>query len=307
MPRERLQVRRETAVEPVVYTVVPRQLQVNLHCSRLLRIFAAAKGSYMIKALFFDIDGTLVSFRTHSVPDSTVKALAEAKNKGIKIFISTGRPRPLINNLEPIEDLIDGYITVNGAICTVGSETVSRSPIDPEDVKVILNAADRMDVPALIVGEDRAIVHNHKPIVDRIFGGMLAITGIDRNTATEQMLTEPIYQMTPFFDTAQEAEVARLLRHSESTRWCEYFSDIISSEADKGRGLEIIAGHEGLRLDECMAFGDGGNDISILRKAGTGVAMGNAGVTVKAAADYVTDTIDSDGVANALRYFKVTA
>ena len=82
----------------------------------------------MIKALFFDIDGTLVSFRTHSVPDSTVKALAEAKNKGIKIFISTGRPRPLINNLEPIEDLIDGYITVNGAICTVGSETVSRSP-----------------------------------------------------------------------------------------------------------------------------------------------------------------------------------
>jgi len=121
------------------------------------------------------------------------------------------------------------------------------------------------------------------------------------------MLTEPIYQMTPFFDTAQEAEVARLLRHSESTRWCEYFSDIISSDADKGRGLEIIAGHEGLRLDECMAFGDGGNDISILRKAGTGVAMGNAGVTVKAAADYVTDTIDSDGVVNALRHFKVTA
>ena len=76
---------------------------------------------------------------------------------------------------------------------------------------------------------------------------------------------------------------------------------------DKGRGLEIIAGHEGLRLDECMAFGDGGNDIAILRKAGTGVAMGNAGATVKAAADYVTDTIDSDGVANALRYFKVTA
>ena len=89
----------------------------------------------------------------------------------MRIFISTGRPKPLINNLDPIESLIDGYITVNGAICTVGSETVSRNPIDPKDVEVILNAADRMDVPSLIVGEDRAIVHNHKPIVDRIFGG----------------------------------------------------------------------------------------------------------------------------------------
>ena len=265
----------------------------------------------MIKALFFDIDGTLVSFRTHSVPKPTVEALAEAR---------TGRPKPLINNLAPIESLIDGYITVNGAICTVGSETVSRNPIDPKDVEVILHAADRMDVPSLIVGEDRAIVHNHKPIVDRIFGGMLAITGIDRTiggmlaitgidrtTTTDQMLEAPIYQMTPFFDTDQEAEVARLLRHSESTRWCEYFSDVISADADKGRGMEIIAGHVGIALDECMAFGDGGNDISILKKAGTGVAMGNAGDEVKAAADYVTEHIDNEGVAKALRHFGVIA
>ena len=261
----------------------------------------------MIKALFFDIDGTLVSFRTHSVPKPTVEALAEARRRGVRIFISTGRPKPLINNLDPIESLIDGYITVNGAICTVGSETVSRNPIDPKDVEVILHAADRMDVPSLIVGEARAIVHNHKPIVDRIFGGMLAITGIDRATTTDQMLEAPIYQMTPFFDTDQEAEVARLLRHSESTRWCEYFSDVISADADKGRGMEIIAGHEGIALDECMAFGDGGNDISILKKAGTGVAMGNAGDEVKAAADYVTEHIDNEGVAKALRHFGVIA
>ena len=113
--------------------------------------------------------------------------------------------------------------------------------------------------------------------------------------------------MTPFFDTDQEAEVARLLRHSESTRWCEYFSDVISADADKGRGMEIIAGHVGIALDECMAFGDGGNDISILKKAGTGVAMGNAGDEVKAAADYVTEHIDNEGVAKALRHFGVIA
>ena len=154
----------------------------------------------MIKALFFDIDGTLVSFRTHSVPASTVRALTAAHEAGVRIFISTGRPAPLINNLDPILHLIDGYITVNGAICTVGGQTISRTPIDPEDVRTILGAADRWGVPSLIVGEDRAIVHNHRPIVDQVFGGMLAIKGIDTRTTTEEMLSRPVYQLTPFFD-----------------------------------------------------------------------------------------------------------
>lgn len=68
----------------------------------------------MIKALFFDIDGTLVSFRTHKIPSSTVEAITMAKNMGIKVYISTGRPRQLIDNINEISHLVDGYITVNG-------------------------------------------------------------------------------------------------------------------------------------------------------------------------------------------------
>ena len=60
-----------------------------------------------IKALFFDIDGTLVSFRTHLIPQSTVEALQEAKRNGVAIYISTGRPLMIINNLGQIEHLID--------------------------------------------------------------------------------------------------------------------------------------------------------------------------------------------------------
>lgn len=46
----------------------------------------------MTKALFFDIDGTLVSFKTHAIPASTIEALKRAKANGVKIYISTGRP-----------------------------------------------------------------------------------------------------------------------------------------------------------------------------------------------------------------------
>ena len=52
-----------------------------------------------------------------------------------------------------------------------------------------------------------------------------------------------------------------------------------------------------------MAFGDGENDISMLEFAGIGVAMGNAGDEVKAIADYVTDSVDDDGIEKALVHF----
>ena len=71
----------------------------------------------MVKYLFFDIDGTLVSFNTHKIPQSTVDALTHAKSNGQKVYISTGRPMLFINNLGQIEHLIDGYITTKGALC----------------------------------------------------------------------------------------------------------------------------------------------------------------------------------------------
>ena len=82
----------------------------------------------MVKAIFFDIDGTLVSFETHKIPASTQEALKALRDKGIKIFIATGRPQCLINNLGDLE--FDGYITVNGSYCF----TAGHQPADSPDV-----------------------------------------------------------------------------------------------------------------------------------------------------------------------------
>ena len=76
----------------------------------------------MIKAVFFDIDGTLVSFKTHVVPKSTLHAIELLKKKGIKIFIATGRHRRSINNLGDLE--FDGYVTLNGGYVFAGKDDV---------------------------------------------------------------------------------------------------------------------------------------------------------------------------------------
>ena len=75
-------------------------------------------------ALFFDIDGTLVSFKTHQIPPSTILALTQAKANGHKVLIATGRPPLIITNLGAIQHLVDGFVTINGALCFIGEEIV---------------------------------------------------------------------------------------------------------------------------------------------------------------------------------------
>ena len=90
-----------------------------------------------------------------------------------------------------------------------------------------------------------------------------------------------------------------------SARWYPAFCDITSAAADKANGIRAIAKHLGIDISETMAFGDGGNDKSMLMAAGIGVAMGNAVDDVKAHANYVTTSVDEDGIKNALLNFGV--
>lgn len=88
-----------------------------------------------IKAAFFDIDGTLVSFQTHQIPASTIKTIEQVKEQGMRIFISTGRPVAIINNIDVIRHLVDGYITFNGARTFIGAEDITLMPIPEEEVR----------------------------------------------------------------------------------------------------------------------------------------------------------------------------
>ncbi len=260
----------------------------------------------MTKSLFFDIDGTLVSLKTHEIPQSTIDALAEAKAKGVGIYISTGRPISIITNLKAIEPLIDGYITTNGALCIVGGKTVCCNPIDAADVAVMKADADRYDYTVLVVGERDVRLYNPKPIFDEVFRDELCVTNIDTALPADEVLAKQrILQFSPFISLEHETALMPHMNHCVSGRWHPAFTDITAKEADKGKGLAAMAKHLGLDISETMAFGDGGNDVAILRRAGIGVAMGNAGKAAMEAADYITTSVDDNGIANALKHFGV--
>ena len=131
-------------------------------------------------ALFFDIDGTLVSFKTHEIPPSTILALTQAKANGHRVYIATGRPPIIITNLGPIEHLIDGYITTNGAFCFVGNETVACQPIAKRDVLTIVDDAQEKGYSLIVVGRHDVAVLDPTGDVQRIFQQMLAVKNLDK-------------------------------------------------------------------------------------------------------------------------------
>ena len=254
-------------------------------------------------ALFFDIDGTLVSFKTHEIPPSTILALTQAKANGHRVYIATGRPPIIITNLGAIEHLIDGYITTNGAYCFVGNETVACQPIAKNDVLTIVNDAQEKGYSLIVVGRRDVAVLDPTGDVQRIFQQMLAVKNLDKASPLEKVLEQDIMQMTPFFPADYERQLMARLPQCVSGRWHPEFTDITANGADKGKGILAIAQHEGLDASHTIAFGDGGNDTSMILQAGIGIAMGNAIDELKQQADYVTTSVDDDGVLNALRHF----
>ena len=153
----------------------------------------------MTKALFFDIDGTLVSFETHRIPSSTIEALEAAHAKGLKIFIATGRPKAIINNLSELQDrnLIDGYITMNGAYCFVGEEVIYKSAIPQEEVKAMAAFCEKKGVPCIFVEEHNISVCQPNEMVKKIFYDFLHVNVIP-TVSFEEASNKEVIQMTPF-------------------------------------------------------------------------------------------------------------
>ena len=119
-------------------------------------------------------------------------------------------------------------------------------------------------------------------------------------------LHEPVYQASIFVGPDEERRLMReLFPACVSSRWHPAFADINSRGCDKRTGMDTLLAHYGIPLAATMAFGDGGNDIPMLRHAAVGVAMGEAAEAVRAAADHVAPAVDDDGIARTLERYGV--
>lgn len=260
----------------------------------------------MIKAVFFDIDGTLVSFKTHRIPDSTKQALTRMRERGVKVFIASGRPPVQMKFLKDLVDFeFDGYVVMNGQYCYDAKGVYHQEAIPTASLQTLLPYLEETGLSCSFVELDYVYINRiTQPVVDlyEMLGGTARM---EPTGDPSRSLTHTTYQLSAFLPKEEEDALLAHLPGCKAARWNPYFTDIIPADGGKPVGLQKTLERYGIRREESMAFGDGGNDIDMLRYAGVGVAMGNATEDVKPAADYVTTEVDEDGVLRALEHYGV--
>lgn len=254
----------------------------------------------MIKAIFFDLDGTLISFETHQIPQSAKDAIRQLRERGIKVFVATGRHK---STKEDLKDLVfDGYVTLNGSVCLIGDETIYKEHIPKKDIHALINYVRHVEsFPCVFVEEDFRSLNYRNEATDEIF----SLLNYPETPVCDMDLIKDkqIYQVLAFFEEGQEERIMQTLPDCKTTRWNPIFTDIVPAGSDKWTGITKMLDYYHILPEETMTFGDGGNDISMLQHAGIGVALGNAADEVKKNADYVTDTVENDGVLKAVMHF----
>jgi Cof subfamily protein (haloacid dehalogenase superfamily) len=255
-----------------------------------------------VKIIFTDIDGTLFSHVTNQVPPSAIAAIKEMQKKGIKVFLCSGRNYYLIRKTG-ILDIVhpDGLVMMNGACAAIDDAVIYKYPIPNDVVNAMIKFSYRLKFGLTLIEESEGHINM---IDDRV---------IDAHAKYGTRFPQPrkfpipydrtVYQMIAFCDEFDESLFLPHLKDCKAARWDEYAVDIMPKDSDKAKGIMAVLEYYGWKQEDAMSLGDALNDIEMLLFTGVSVAMGNGVPEAKAVADYVTDDIDKDGWAKAMKHY----
>ncbi len=252
-----------------------------------------------IKIVFTDIDWTLFSHNTHSVPESALKAIKKLQEKGIKVFICSGRNFYLVRKTGVLNYFTpDGLIIMNGAAAIIDGKVIYRYPIPSNVVDAMIKFSYRLKFGLTLIEESEGHINM---IDDRVIGAHEKYgTRFPQPRKFPIPYDRTVYQMIAFCDEFDESLFLPHLATCKAARWDEFAVDIMPKDSDKAKGILAVLEHYNLGPENAMSLGDGLNDMEMIQFTGISVAMGNAVNELKEAADFVTDDVDHDGWAKAM-------
>lgn len=268
-----------------------------------------------IRLICMDLDGTALQADKKTFSPRLIRALEKAHEKGVAIIPVTGRQYgllpPAVQDHPVWEDLV---VTCNGGQIRklATGEVLYSLNIEEGALRQLLDISERFGIPV------EFSVDSHLHLTQRSYDAELPHAYLNFHVHTilakcgviidslEPLCTQPIEKvMLPWITPDIAADVEHALKDvAVSAVWASDTSiEITHPDASKGHVLGVLCDMLGIPEDKVMVLGDSGNDESILRRAGLGIAMGNAPAHIRAIADAVTASHTEDGAAIAIEKY----
>lgn len=259
----------------------------------------------MKRAIFFDIDGTLIDC-LNGITDITPRvknAIRALQAKGDYVFIATGRPYAFLS--EALLNFgFDGFVLTNGAQVKVEDKLIYKEPIDKKFVKEIANNFEARNIEYILQGEIYSYLKEQFKDFYSFFD----------NFSISREYLEGNYDI----EEVDTYKIEMLCKDDKSVDYClslandnyDYIHNVeeksfefYSKRNTKATGILKALDYLDIPIENSYAFGDGKNDIEMLSTVGCGIAMGNASDDVKSYAKKVADTVHNDGIAIEIENF----
>ena len=253
-----------------------------------------------IKIIFFDIDDTLRNSKTGFVPSTIPTVFKQLRDKGILTGIATGRGIfgvvPEIKALKP-----DFFVTLNGAyIEDKKGNVIYSNKIAKDEVEEYITWTKEVGIDYGLVGSQAAKLSRRTEMISQAIDPIYPDLEVDPDFYQK----EDIYQMWTFEEQGDDLVLPDTLASTlRMVRWHEHSSDVVPISGSKAAGVAKVVDQLGLKPENVMVFGDGLNDLELFDYAGISVAMGVSHEKIKEKADYITKTLEEDGIFDALEGF----
>lgn len=269
------------------------------------------------RIIVLDLDGTLLNSEKQISP-ANYAALQKAAAGGVHIVPSTGRFYEGMPQVVRTLPFVRYVITINGAeiLDTAENRVLHRAEMPVSEALEVFAYLDDLPVvyDCFVDGWGWMARAHYEKVADYIAAPRTLEMVRRLRTPVEDLkawVSEKgmgVQKIQMFFADMQSRSGAFSLLsgrfpHLIVTSSIANNIELNAKNANKGDALRFLCRQFNVDISDTMAFGDGDNDIPMLRAAGTGVAMQNAEAQVKAAADYITRTNDEDGVALALNEY----
>ena len=253
-----------------------------------------------IKIIFFDIDDTLRNSKNGFIPSTIPTIFKQLREKEILTGIATGRGIfgvvPEIKALKP-----DFFVTLNGAyIEDKKGNVVYSNKIAKDKVEDYITWTKEVGIDYGLVGSHAAKLSRRTEMINQAIDPIYPDLEVDPDFYQK----EDIYQMWTFEDQGDDLTLPESLASTlRMVRWHEHSSDVVPISGSKAAGVAKVIDQLGLKPENVMVFGDGLNDLELFDYAGISVAMGVSHEKIKEKADYITKTLEEDGIFDALEGF----